>query len=176
MSPEAVEASTVFLDAANVDLKAFRPETYKDLMSGTLEGVLDSIRRLHENGLWLEITTLVVPDMNDSPEELGHIARFIADVDPSVPWHISRFHPDHKFTQRPPTPLEALDEAYRIGLEAGLHYVYVGNVPGHPSEDTACANCKETLIRRGGMHAPESRIDPDGRCPGCNRTVAGIFR
>ncbi len=176
MSPEAVEASTAFLDAANVDLKAFRPETYKRLIKGDLEGVLDSIRRLREKGVWLEITTLVVPGMNDAPEELRDIADFIADVDASIPWHISRFHPDHRFTDRPPTPLETLEEAYRTGLDAGLEYVYVGNVPGHASEATSCAHCGETLIARRGFRVTADRIGPEGRCPGCGAAVAGVFR
>ncbi len=175
MSPEAVEASTVFLDAANVDLKAFRRETYRRLIKGDLEGVLDSIRRLHAKGVWLEVTTLVVPGMNDSPGELADMAAFIADVDPSIPWHISRFHPDHQFTDRPPTPLETLELAYRAGLDAGLAHVYVGNVPGHPSDDTACAQCKETLIRREGFRVRENRIGPEGDCPGCGKPVAGVF-
>jgi pyruvate formate lyase activating enzyme len=176
MSPEAIEACTAFLDAANVDLKAFRHETYKCLIGGSLDGVLDSIRRLQEKGIWLEITTLVVPGMNDSAEELRDIAVFIADVDPSIPWHISRFHPDHRFTNRPPTPLETLETTCRVGLDAGLEHVYVGNVPGHASGDTTCANCKETLIQRSGFRVTANRMEPPGRCPGCGTALAGVYR
>ncbi len=135
-SPEAVEAMAGLIDAANVDLKAFTDDFYRRQCGGRLQPVLDAIAAMHAAGIHVEVTTLVVPERNDSEEQLGGIARFLADLSPDIPWHISRFHPDYRETGLPPTPMESMRRAEAAGREAGLHYVYLGNVlagrqPGH---------------------------------------------
>ena len=136
-----------WLHAANVDLKAFRDETYKQVCGARLQPVLDSLKRMKELGLWVEVTTLVVPDMNDSEAELNDIARFIAvDLGIETPWHVSRFHPDYKMYDRGPTPPATLQRAYELGRKAGLRYVYLGNMPGARLEDTHCPNCNQRTM------------------------------
>jgi len=142
MTPKAVETIAPYLDAINVDLKAFRDETYRRVMKARLEPVLEALKALVAAGVWVEVTTLVVPELNDSPEELGDIAKFIAgELGPGVPWHVSRFHADYKMTDRRSTPIETLEMAGRIGAQAGLKYIYCGNVPGHADERTRCPSC-----------------------------------
>jgi len=173
MTAEALDALRPCLDAANVDLKAFRDETYKKVCGARLEPVLDSIRRMKELGIWVEVTTLVVPGLNDGPAELEAIARFIASVDPDIPWHISRFHPDYEYTEAPATPVSTLRAAAVAGRKEGLRYIYVGNVPGE-SEDTACATCGTVLIRRRGFMVVASVLE-DSRCPRCGSALPGRF-
>jgi pyruvate formate lyase activating enzyme len=173
MTEEALRMIQPYLDAANVDLKAFRDETYKKTCGARLEPVLESIKRMRELGIWVEVTTLVIPGFNDGEQELRDIARFIAGVSPEVPWHISRFHPDYKYTQTPATPVETLRQAYEWGRQAGLEYIYIGNIWGE-SEDTRCPRCGGALIRRSGFSVSENRVK-DGRCPDCGRPVAGVF-
>jgi pyruvate formate lyase activating enzyme len=173
MTPEALETIKPYLDAANVDLKAFRDETYKKVCGGRLEPVLESIRLMRKLGIWLEVTTLVVPGMNDGEEELSDIARFIASVGTDIPWHISRFHPDYKYQDARATPLATLKKAFSLGKEAGLLYVYIGNVWGE-SEDTRCPKCQRLLLRRSGFNVEENTIK-DGKCPDCGTSIAGVF-
>jgi len=173
MTAEALRTIQPFLDAANVDLKAFQDETYKKVCGARLGPVLDSIRLMHELGIWVEVTTLVVPAMNDSEKELGDIARFIASVSPEIPWHISRFHPDYKYTQTPATPIETLRKAASVAREAGLKFIYIGNVWGE-SEATICPQCGKTLIRRIGFSIEENTISA-GKCFSCGRPIAGVF-
>lgn len=173
MTSEALEAIHPSLDACNVDLKSFREEFYEKMCRAHLEPVLASIRLMRELDIWVEITTLVIPDLNDSEEELSEIARFIAGVDPAIPWHISRFHPDYHYTDSYVTPLETLGKARAIGKREGLAYVYIGNVLGE-GEDTLCSQCGKILIRRQGYMIVEKRI-VDSRCPFCQSPVSGIF-
>lgn len=173
MTAEALEALRPSLDAANVDLKAFRDETYRKVCGSRLEPVLDSIRRMKELGIWVEVTTLVVPGLNDGPAELEAIARFIASVDPDIPWHISRFHPDYEYTEAPATPVATLRAAADAGRGEGLRYIYVGNVPGE-SEDTACATCGAALIRRRGFAVVANAL-AGSRCPRCGTALPGRF-
>jgi pyruvate formate lyase activating enzyme len=173
MTAEALEALRPTLDAANVDLKAFRDETYKKICGARLEPVLESIRLMKTLGIWIEVTTLVVPGMNDGPDELAAIARFIASVDPDIPWHISRFHPDFEYTQAPPTPVPTLRAASDAGRREGLRYIYVGNVPGE-SEDTLCRTCGFVLIRRRGFAVLSNALE-DSRCPSCRTVLPGRF-
>ena len=174
MTPLAVETIAPVLDAINVDLKAFRDVTYRTIMKATLEPVLSCLRALVGAGVWVEVTTLVVPGMNDSAAELKDIARFIAgDLGPQVPWHVSRFHGDYKMTSVPATPLATLQLACEIGKEAGLHYVYCGNVPG-VGEQTSCPRCNTLLVDRVGFAVRANHIR-DGACPGCARVVEGIW-
>ena len=173
MTAEALRTIQPFLDAANVDLKAFQDETYKKVCGARLGPVLDSIRLMHELGIWIEVTTLVVPAMNDSEKELGDIARFIAAVSPEIPWHISRFHPDYKYTQTPATPIETLRKAAILAREAGLKFIYIGNIWGE-SEATICPQCGKIAIRRSGFSVEENRIS-DGKCSSCGNPIAGVF-
>jgi len=173
MTSEALETIQPYLDACNVDLKAFREETYKKVCHARLEPVLESIRLMKKLNIWVEITTLVVPEMNDGEEELEDIARFIAGVSPDIPWHISRFHPDYKYTHTRATPLETLRKAYSLGKKAGLRYIYVGNVLGE-QEDMLCPNCQKPLIRRTGFFVEENKVK-NSHCPFCGTQIAGVF-
>ncbi|MEW6042230.1 MAG: AmmeMemoRadiSam system radical SAM enzyme, partial [Elusimicrobiota bacterium] len=164
MSPETIEHAKFFLDAANVDLKFFNNETYKTLCGGALEPVLHSIKMLYNYNIWIEITTLIIPGINDSEKELTQIAEFISSVSPNIPWHISRFHPDYKMLDREWTSLETLNNAYRIAKRVGLKYIFLGNVPGDPSENTFCPNCKSILIERCGYHIVKNSLH-DNLCP-----------
>lgn len=173
MTAEALETVRPYLDAANVDLKAFKDETYKKICGARLEPVLESIRLMRKSGIWVEVTTLVVPGLNDGEEEEAAIARFIASVDPAIPWHLSRYHPDYEYTQASPTPVAALRAAAAVGRREGLRHVYIGNVPGE-SEDTLCATCGFVLIRRRGFSVVANALR-DSRCPSCAAVLAGLF-
>ncbi len=165
MTPQAREIILPYLHAANVDLKGFTERYYRRLCGARLQPVLDTIRELYRNGVETEVTTLVIPEENDSDEELRDIARFLASVSPDLPWHISRFFPTFELTERPPTPIETLRRAVRIGREEGLRYVYMGNVPAEGTEDTLCPQCGTTVIRRSAFQAAvEERAD---RCAAC---------
>lgn len=173
-SEEALREISPYLDAGNVDLKAFRDETYRKMCGARLEPVLDTIGLYKELGIWLEVTTLIVPTVNDGEDELREIARFIADVGVEIPWHISQFHPQHRFLDAPPTPIETLHRARKIGIEEGLRYVYEGNVPGLGNENTYCHQCKELLIKRFGFSIIEDRIE-EGKCFNCRAEIDGVF-
>lgn len=163
-----------WLDAANVDLKAFRDETYKRVCGARLQPVLDSLKTMVELGVWVEVTTLVVPEMNDSEGELGDIARFIAaELGVETPWHVSRFHPDYKMRDREWTPVAALHRAYELGREAGLRYVYVGNMPGAHLEDTLCPGCGRPVIERRGFQVSQRHIR-EGKCAHCGTVIDGV--
>jgi pyruvate formate lyase activating enzyme len=161
------------LDAANVDLKFFRDESYRKVSRVRLDPILEAIRLYHELGVWVEVTTLVVPGLNDSDEELGQIAGFIRSVDPEIPWHVSQFYPAYKMLDRPPTPVAALERAREIGEREGLAYVYVGNVPGAQGESTFCPGCGVLLIHRRGLELIDNRVRK-GACPDCGKAIAGV--
>ncbi|HPD60780.1 MAG TPA: AmmeMemoRadiSam system radical SAM enzyme [Thermodesulfobacteriota bacterium] len=173
MTTESLETIAPYLDACNVDLKSFREDFYKSICGGHLEPVLESIRCLKRLNIWVEITTLVIPELNDSDEELSQIARFISEVDVNIPWHISRFHPDYKLTDSQITPLETLTKAYSLGRKAGLRYIYIGNIPGE-SPQTVCPACNQPLIRRRSFWVLENNIR-NSRCPQCGECVPGVF-
>lgn len=173
MTAEALEAFHPNLDAANVDLKAFKDETYRRVCGARLAPVLDTIRLMRDLKIWVEVTTLVVPGLNDSGDELRDIARFLAGVDREIPWHISRFHPDFNYLEARPTPVETLRKALAIGKAEGLTYVYVGNITGE-GEDTCCPKCGKVLIRRRSFSVTQNEIK-DSRCPSCLAPVHGIF-
>ncbi|MFH1853923.1 MAG: radical SAM protein, partial [Candidatus Omnitrophota bacterium] len=173
MTRECLEMIKPYLDAVNVDLKFFKDSSYKRICAASLEPVLDSIRLMHQLGIWVEITTLVVPDENDSEEELSGIAQFIAGIDKNIPWHVSRFHPDYKLTHRHPTPEATLEKAQAIGIKSGLKFIYAGNVIGL-GNDTYCLNCKKLLIKRETFSVFEYNIKQN-KCTFCNVTVPGIF-
>ncbi|MEW6669840.1 MAG: AmmeMemoRadiSam system radical SAM enzyme [Thermodesulfobacteriota bacterium] len=173
MTPEALESIHPYLDACNVDLKSFREDFYREVCHGRLQPVLESIRAMKRMGIWVEITTLIIPERNDGEEELRDLARFIAGVDPAIPWHVSRFHPDYLLTECGPTPLKTLRKAYAIGKEEGLLFVYTGNLPGEETA-TACPQCGTDLIRRLAFFVKENRLK-GSQCPRCGATVAGVF-
>jgi len=166
------EIATV-LDAVNVDLKFFDPESYRRISRARLEPILDAIRLYHALGVWLEVTTLVIPGVNDSEDELRRIAEFVRSVGPEVPWHVSQFYPAYKMLDLPSTPLETLHRAARIGRAAGLRYVYEGNVPGSDGEMTRCHLCNTLLVERYGFHVLRNGI-VNGCCPACGTKVDGV--
>jgi pyruvate formate lyase activating enzyme len=173
MTAEALAMIRPVLDAANVDLKAFRDETYRKVCGARLQPVLDSITAMRMFGIWVEVTTLVVPGMNDGDGELRDIARFLAGVDRDLPWHLSRYHPDFEYTQAPATPISTLRRAAEIGREEGLRFIYIGNVAGE-GDPTLCPNCGTTLLRRQGFVLTENRLRGD-RCLKCGERIPGVF-
>ena len=173
MTREMLGDAKGLIDAANVDLKAFNQAFYTNYVNGRLKGVMDSLIRMKQMGLWVEVTTLLIPGVNDDPEEIRAIARFIkSEMDPETPWHLSRFHPAYQERNLPPTELSVLEDAKRIGLEEGLHYVYLGNVPGE-GENTNCPQCSHLLIDRVGYTIQHYSLD-DGACPKCGYKMAGV--
>ena len=174
MTPEMLGLFAPYLDAANVDLKAFTDRFYRRICGGRLQPVLDSLRLMKELGIWVEVTTLVVTMLNDSEAELADIAAFIVqEMGPETPWHVSRFHPTYRMQDRPPTPLATLRRAREIGLEAGLRYVYTGNVPGDGGENTYCHQCGQPILQRYGFTITRKHVR-DGKCDNCGTPVDGI--
>jgi pyruvate formate lyase activating enzyme len=174
MSQEAIEMIDPYLDAANVDLKAFSDDFYRTYCGARLAGVKETLISLKTRGVFLEVTTLLIPGLNDDPEELTQLADFIArSLGIDTPWHISRFHPTYKLTDRPPTPVKTLVTARKIGLSAGLKYVYTGNVPGEESEKTFCHVCGKVLIDRWGFNITNYAI-VDGNCKYCGAEIEGV--
>ncbi|THB68449.1 MAG: AmmeMemoRadiSam system radical SAM enzyme [Desulfovibrio sp.] len=173
MSPQCMEELAPVIDAANIDLKSFNDGFYRKFCSARLKPVLSNLVQLKKAGVWLEITTLLIPEHNDSYTELADIAVFIHDeLGAATPWHISRFHPDFRMPRVPPTPEETLERAWDIGREAGLEYVYVGNVPGHLGNNTFCPDCcRMTVSRRGFAIA---RADAGGKCQNCGHAIPGV--
>ena len=173
MTIEMLETFQPYLNAANVDLKAFRDETYRRFVGARLQPVLDSLKQMKAMDIWLEVTTLIIPGINDDPAELRDAARFVADeLGPDTPWHLSRFFPAYKINDVPPTSLKTLRRAREIGLEAGLYYVYIGNVPNE--EHTFCHQCGQLLIWRTGNKILENHVQSNGHCPACGRPMEGI--
>ena len=173
MTPEALREISPYLDGINIDLKAFTDTFYTDICGARLAPVLETIRLAKDLGIWVEVTTLVIPTLNDSEHELRQIAEFLKDVDVSIPWHISQFYPTYQLTNLPRTPVETLHMAREIGLESGLRYVYEGNVPGRGNENTYCHGCGELLIERWGYSIHKNTII-EGQCPSCGSPVAGV--
>jgi pyruvate formate lyase activating enzyme len=172
MTAEALEVLAPRLDAANVDLKAFRDEFYAEQCGAHLQPVLDTLRRMKQHGIWLEVTTLLIPGLNDDPGELRELAEFLVGLGPETPWHVSRFHPTYRLLDRRPTPAETLQTARRIGMEVGLRYVYTGNIPGDEGENTFCHACGELLIERYGFSI-RLRSLKGGACTQCGAHMAG---
>lgn len=175
-TPEALDYLRPWLDAYKIDLKCMQDKTYRQL-GGVLNHVLDAIRRAHALGLWVEIVTLVVPGLNDSNDELWDAARFLAGVSPDIPWHVTAFHKDYRMSQPENTPAHTLLRAAEIGREAGLRYVYAGNLPGHVEgyENTRCPTCNALLVRRAGYTIREYHLSAGGACPRCNAPIAGVW-
>ena len=173
MTPECLQMAKPYLDGANADLKFFNDASYQKVCAGSLQPVLDSIRLMRQMGVWVEVTTLVIPGENDSEEELKGIAEFIAGIDAFTPWHISRFHPDYRFEEHSATPEKSLKKAMEIGKDAGLRYVYAGNVYGW-GNDTFCHGCKKLLIKREGFSILENHV-AGGKCSYCGVVIPGVF-
>jgi len=173
MTEEALRTIHPHLHGANVDLKSFREEFYQRRCGARLEGVLNSLRVMKELGVWVEITTLVIPGLNDSEEELREIAEFITSLGRETPWHISRFHPMYKMPDRSPTSVALLERARKIGVEAGLRYVYTGNVPGDEGEDTFCYHCGKLLVDRLGFRILKYLIK-EKKCYHCASPIDGV--
>jgi len=173
ITEEALVEIKPYLDAANIDLKSFSDDFYRKNCGARLSPVLDSIKVHKSLGIWIEITTLIIPTLNDSEENLRKIAEFIKDVGEEIPWHISRFHPMYQLLDLPRTPITTLHKAREIGLEVGLRYVYEGNVPGEVGENTYCYNCGKPLIRRHGYTILENKIK-DSECSYCGAKVDGV--
>ncbi|GIW44324.1 MAG: AmmeMemoRadiSam system radical SAM enzyme [Candidatus Binatia bacterium] len=172
---EALETIAPYLDAANIDLKSFRDTAHKQMTGARLAPVLENIRRYKSLGVWVEVTTLVIPQHNDSDEELRAIAEFLASVDRDLPWHVTQFYPTYRLLDRPRTPVATLRRAREIGIAAGLRFVYEGNVPGEGGENTYCPECHALLVGRYGFTLLANRI-ADGRCPDCGAAIAGIWQ
>ena len=170
MTEEVLKEVYTYMDSANVDLKGFTEEHYQNVCGARLKPVLDSIRLMRQFGVWVEVTTLIIPTVNDSEDELRKLAEFIFSVGQEVPWHVSRFHPTYKMNNLPSTPIKSVVKARQIGLEVGLRYVYTGNVPGNDGENTFCYNCGKTLIERYGYNIGSVHIK-DFKCSFCGADV-----
>ena len=173
-TPQVLDFLRPWIDLYKVDLKSFDDRHYHEL-GGRISPILDSIRRIHAMGMWLEIVTLLIPNFNDSAGELRHLADFIASVSPDIPWHVTAFHADYKMQDERDTTAEDLMRAAEIGRAAGLRYIYTGNLPGtiDGGEDTHCPQCNETLIRRYGYLITDYRLTPEGACPRCSTRIPG---
>ena len=174
MTEEALKMIQPYLDAANVDLKSFQEKFYKEICGARLQPVLENLRMMRQLGIWVEITTLVIPTLNDSDKEFEEIAQFIVSLGPEVPWHISAFYPTYKMLSLPRTPASLLHRAREIGIRAGLQYVYCGNIPGEEGEDTFCPHCSRKVIERVGFRVAKNEVIK-GECSHCHTRIDGVW-
>lgn len=174
MTPEVTHHLAPLLDGINIDIKAFTDDFYKKVCKARLQPVLDNVKLMHELGVWVEVTTLLIPGLNDSSEELRDLARFIKSVSPTIPWHVTAFYPTYKMLDGEPTPVATLRKAREIGIKEGLHYVYEGNVPGEGGENTFCPGCDAELIARYGFSIRQNNL-VDGCCKSCGQQIAGVW-
>ncbi len=176
MSKSAIDYIKPYLHGANIDLKSFREDFYKNICRARLKPVLENLKHLKKLGIWIEVTTLIIPGENDDPEELKDIASFIKDeLGAETPWHISRFYPTYKMLDKPYTPEETLLKAYYIGKETGLYYIYIGNVPGNQYENTYCPNCNALIIERYGFRVLKVNLEEGYTCPRCGFKIHGVW-
>ena len=173
MTKGCLEMIQPYLDAANVDLKSFSDEFYKEKVGGRLKPILENIKLMHEMGIWVEVTTLLIPGLNDSEEELAKIADFLEGISNSLPWHISAYFPQYK-SDIPATNMKDIIKAIDIGKKAGLKYVYGGNIPGSSYENTCCSNCGDLVIKRVGFSVLDKKIK-DNSCLKCGSKIDGVF-
>ena len=173
MTPECLDMIKGYLDAANVDLKSFSDSFYRERAGGKLKPVLDNIEIMHELGIWIEVTTLLIPGLNDSAEELGEIASFLFKISDKIPWHVSAYFPQYK-SDIAPTGTRSIMAAMEIGKKAGLKYVYGGNIRNSSSENTHCSKCGKLLLSRTGFSVSENNLDK-GCCSGCGTGLDGVF-
>jgi pyruvate formate lyase activating enzyme len=174
LSEQASRDISPYLDVINIDIKSYNDDFYKKICGARLKPVLDNVKLMKELGVWVEVTTLVIPGHNDSNEELSSLASFLVSVDPSIPWHVSAFYPTYNMTDRFPTPSKTLTRAAQIGRDAGLKFVYEGNSHGGGGENTFCPSCGEAVISRYGFSVRENRV-VEGCCPLCKEPLPGIW-
>ena len=175
---KAIDLLAPYIDGMNIDIKGFTDEFYQEICGAKLKPVLEAVKHAHEKGIWIEITTLLIPGKNDSNEEIRNIAKFIADLDPAIPWHLSAFHPMYKMQDVPRTPSSTLLRAYKIAQEEGLKYVYVGNIDDEDHESTYCPGCNERVIDRSG-HIGQyvtNGLNENGTCPHCGYQLEGVWK
>ncbi len=171
MTKEAVDMMDGLIDAANIDLKAFSDAYYYQVVGGVkIKHVLDTIEYMKSKNMWLEITTLIVPTLNDNPVEIMELINFIYDLDPAIPWHVSRFYPTYKLIELPPTPINTVVHLAQMGKEMGLKYVYTGNIKNDSGGNTYCPKCSKPLIIRNGFEVLKYDIK-DGKCPYCGEKI-----
>jgi pyruvate formate lyase activating enzyme len=175
-TPEVLEYLRPYLSGMKIDLKSMQDKNYRQL-GGVLKNVLDSIKRVKEMGLWLEVVTLIVPGFNDSTAELWEAARYLSGISPDIPWHVTAFHSDYKMSDTATTPAHTLLRAAEIGREAGLHYVYAGNLAGRVEEyeTTFCPKCNHALVQRKGFVVQSVSLTPQGTCPQCGTLIPGVW-
>jgi pyruvate formate lyase activating enzyme len=171
MSREVIE--TIDVSAMNIDLKGFTEKFYRDITGGSLAQVTANIERALARGIWVEVTTLLIPGLNDSDQELNALSEYLTSLSPDLPWHISRFFPRHRQTDIKPTPVESLIKAREIGRNNGLNYIYLGNVHGDGFSDTICPSCGQTLVVRDGYQITTDRLSGSGVCPKCETNISG---
>jgi pyruvate formate lyase activating enzyme len=175
MSKECCQNLAPLLDGINIDIKAFSEDFYRRICTASLQPVLETVGLLRELGVWVEVTTLLIPGLNDTSEELAALASFIHSLDPAIPWHVTGFHPAYKMMDRAPTSADTLRMARQIGLDAGLRFVYQGNVHAGGGENTVCPSCDTVLISRSGFWVGENRLK-GGHCPECGEGIEGIWK
>jgi len=175
MSAESLGAMVPLTTAINIDLKSWKDDFYRKVCGARLAPVVENIRKCVELGVWVEVTTLLIPGMNDSVEELLAIAGFLAGLDPDIPWHVTAFHPAYKMASLPPTPVATIELAVQIGQDAGLRYVYSGNISGIKGTSTLCPHCEKTLIKRNHFTLMSNQVS-HGSCPSCKAPIAGVWR
>lgn len=175
---KAIDLLEPYIDGMNIDIKSFSDEFYKEICGARLKPVLEAVKYAHEKGIWIEITTLLIPGKNDSDEEIRSIAKFIAELDTSIPWHLSAFHPTYKMLEVSRTPESTLLRAYKIGQEEGLKYLYIGNVDNEDFESTYCPSCKKRVIERSGNIGQfvSNNLDENGICPYCSYELQGVWK
>jgi pyruvate formate lyase activating enzyme len=174
MTEEALKMIQPYLDGANVDLKSYQEKFYKEVCGAKLNPVLESLKLMKALGIWVEITTLVIPTLNDSEREFEEIAQFILSLGPEVPWHLSAFYPTYKLINLPRTPAATLHRAREIGMKAGLRYVYCGNIPGQGGENTFCPHCGRNVIERMGFRVVKNDV-AGGECQHCHEKIDGVW-
>jgi pyruvate formate lyase activating enzyme len=175
-SKENLEKFHEYMDAINIDIKGFTEEFYANICGARLAPVLENVKRCKKLGIWVELTTLLIPGKNDSDKEITQIAEFIKSVSDDIPWHVTAFYPNYKMLDIPPTPSDTLLRAYNIGKKAGLKFVYTGNIPGLEGENTSCPKCDSILVKRYGLECETNKIKKDGKCPVCKEKIAGIWK
>jgi len=174
MTHEMLDIIRPYLDAVNIDLKAFRQETYRRIIGAKLQPVLDNLKKIKQIDIWLEVTSLIIPGINDDLKEIRDMANFVAvELGADVPWHISSFFPAYKMKDVPPTSIQTLQLAKEIGLEAGLNYVYIGNTSNTGDMNTKCPQCSYVLIERLNFGIIKNNIK-EGHCPNCGTQIAGV--
>lgn len=175
-TPQVLDYLRPWTDCYKIDLKSMSDRNYRQL-GGVVDNILDTVKMVHERGLWEEIVTLIIPGFNDSEDELKRAAEFIASVSPDIPWHVTAFHQDYNMRDNANTTVEQLIRACEIGREAGLRYIYAGNLPGRvgPWENTYCPSCDELLVERYGYLIRQMKVTPEGACPSCAQRIPGIW-